>query len=161
MYTCKCKQTCPNLLIADSVTISGTNLLFNVPNTISPVNNGRYILKVPVSLLPTTGTTTIYQLYISLDGTSIPLQCVLGNNVYSDQIRCFNTDSCCNIVLRLAYGSTPAHFKIISQSLCCSNAYSVIVPETVAEGDVVDSSSTTTTKTVITTKKVSTQVVNE
>ena len=160
MYNCKCKQTCPNVLTASSVTISGSQLLFDVPNTISPVNNGRYIFKCPVSILPTAGTMTIYQCYINLDGTSIPLQCILGNYVYSDQIRCFNTDSCCNIVLRLAYGSTPAHFKIISQSLCCSNAYPLIVAQAAA-GEVVDSSSTTTTKTVVTSKKITTQVVNE
>lgn len=160
MYNCKCKQTCPNVLTASSVTISGSQLLFDVPNTISPVNNGRYIFKCPVSILPTAGTTTIYQCYINLNDTPIPLQCVLGNYVYSDQIRCFNTDSCCNIVLRLAYGSTPAHFKIISQSLCCSNAYSTIV-EAAATSTTTDSSSTTTTKTVVTTKKVTTQVVNE
>ena len=159
MYYCKCKQTCPNVLTASSVEISGSNLIFNVPNTISPVNSGRYIFKCPSSILPTTGTTTIYQCYINLNGTNIPLQCVLGNYVYSDQIRCFNTDSCNNIVLRLAYGSTPAHFKIISQSLCCSNAYPTIVAPTTQSTS--DSSSTTTTKTVVTTKKVTTQVVNE
>lgn len=152
MYSCKCNQTCPNVLTAQSVSVSGANLLFNVPNTISPVNGGKYIFKCPVSLLPTSATTTIYQLYINLDGTSIPLQCVIGNNVYSDQIRCFNTDSCCNIVLRLIYGTTPAHFKIINQSLCCSNAYALIVPEAAQ-------TSTTTTKTVTTTKKV--EVVND
>ena len=123
MLKCNCNNTCPNVLIANSVTATGTTLLFVVPNTITPVNNGRYLFKVPVSLLPTTAQTAILQVYISLNGVNIPLQCKLGNNVYSDQIRCFNTDSCCNIVLRLAYGSTPAHFKIISQDLCCSQAY--------------------------------------
>lgn len=123
MLKCNCNNTCPRILVANSVSVSGGSLFFVVPNTITPVNNSRYTLKCPVSLLPTTAQTTISQVYISLNGTNIPLQCKLGNNVYSDQIRCFNTDACCNIVLRLAYGSTPAHFKIISQDLCCSQAY--------------------------------------
>lgn len=43
-----------------------------------------------------------------------------------------NKDKCGNIVLRLVYGSTPTHFKIISQKLCCSNAYPATVTTTTA-----------------------------
>lgn len=133
MLKCNCSNTCPRILVATSVNISDTAMIFGVPNTISPVNNGRYLFKCPVSLLPATAQTTIYQVEVSLNGTIIPLQCKLGNNVYSDQIRCFNTDNCGNIVLRFAYGSTPAHFKIINQDLCCSNAYPVTGTGTTAK----------------------------
>lgn len=123
MLKCNNGCTCPNVLTVSSTSSSGGSFFFVTPNTITPVNNGRYILKCPVSLLPTEAITTVDQVFVTLGATNIPLQCKLGNNVYTDQIRCFNTDRCCNIVLRLAYGSTPAHFKIISQDLCCSTAY--------------------------------------
>ena len=123
MLKCNNGCTCPNVLTVSSTSSSGGSFFFVTPNTITPVNNGRYILKCPVSLLPTDAITTVDQVFVTLGTTNIPLQCKLGNNVYTDQIRCFKTDCCGNIILRLAYGSTPAHFKIISQDLCCSTAY--------------------------------------
>ena len=114
---------CANILRATSVTQGTGTFVFETENTITPVNNGKYIFKCPVSLLPTSAITAVEQVYVSLGETQIPLQCKLGNNVFSDQIRCFNVDNCNNIVLRLTYGSTPAHFKIVNQGLCCSQAY--------------------------------------
>ena len=117
-------KTCPNVLVVSAVTEGTDNLILETRNTLTPVNNGRYILKLPISLLPVEATTTVEQVFVELgDGTEIPLQCLLGNNVFSDQIKSMNRDCCGNIILRLAYGSTPAHFKIISQQLTCSVAY--------------------------------------
>lgn len=143
MLNCNCNNDCANVIRITSTSSSGGSFFFVSPNTITPVNNGRYVLKCPASLLPVEAITTIEQVYITLGTTNIPLQCKLGNNVYTDQIRCFNKDNCCNLVLRLAYGSTPSHFKIISQDLCCSQAYGLIAtPETTNTG-----SKTTTKKT--------------
>lgn len=123
MLTCKTCNCCPNVLKATSATISGGSLIFSTDSTITPVNGSTYIFKCPISVLPTAPVTTVDQVYVEVNSVNIPFQCKLGNNVYSDQVRCFRTDSCCNIVLRLVYGSTPAHFKIVSQDLCCSTAY--------------------------------------
>lgn len=144
MLNCNNGCSCANIIKVNSISSTGGSFFFVSPNTITPVNNGRYILKCPVSLLPMDAITTIEQVYVTLGTTNIPLQCKLGNNVYTDQIRCFNKDNCCNIVLRLAYGSTPSHFKIISQDLCCSQAYGLTaVTETQGQGG----SKTTTKKT--------------
>lgn len=125
MLTCKKCNTCNcnNVLRVTSAAVIGNNFIFTTDSTITPRNGTTYILKCPVSLLPTAALTTVNQVYVSVNAVNIPLQCKLGNNVYTDQIRCFNTDCCDNIVLRLIYGSTPAHFKIVNQDLCCSTAY--------------------------------------
>ena len=134
MLKCNNGCTCPNVLKISSTSTSGGAFFFVTTNTITPVNNGRYILKCPVSILPTTAITTVDQVYVTLGTENIPLQCKLGNYVFTDQIRSFNTDCCGNIVLRLAYGSTPAHFKIISQDLCCSTAYGTTAATTTTTG---------------------------
>lgn len=128
MYLCKCNQCCENVLRATSVSVSGGSFFFVTNSTITPKNSCRYTLRVPCSLVPQTPATTVDQVYVVVNGVNIPLQAPCGNNVYSDQIRCFNVDNCGNIVLRLVYGSTPAHFKIVSQKLCCSTAYGATTP---------------------------------
>lgn len=139
MVNCKCTSCCENILRASSVSDSGGSFFFVTTSTITPKNGCTYILKVPCSLLPTTPLTTVDQVYAVVNGVNIPLQDCLGNNVYSDQIRCMRVDNCGNIVLRLVYGSTPAHFKIVSQKLCCSTAY----------GTTATATATTTTPTAL------------
>lgn len=123
MLTCKTCNCCPNVLTATSAAVSGADFIFSTDSTITPRNGATYIFKCPVSILPTDPLTTVNQLYVEVNSVNIPFQCKLGNNVYTDQIRCFKTNNCGNIVLRVVYGSTPAHFKIVSQDLCCSTAY--------------------------------------
>lgn len=149
MYSCKCKNCCENILRATSVSVSGGSFFFVTNSTITPKNGCKYLLKIPCAVLPTEATTTISQVYVVVNGVNIPLQCILGNNVYSDQIRCFNVDNCGNIVLRLVYGSTPAHFKILNQALCCSNAYG-----TVAMAAVTPAQALVVSRTAPATKKV-------
>lgn len=117
-----CRNCCENVLRTTSVTTSG-NVVFVTSSTITPKNGCRYILKVPCSLVPTIALTTVEQVFVQVNGVNIPLQALCGNNVYSDQVRCFNRDDCGNIVLRLVYGSTPSHFKIVCQRLPFSTAY--------------------------------------
>lgn len=130
-FTCKCNQCCENILNATSVT-TGATFVFNTTSTITPKNGCKFILRIPCTLIPLTATTTIAQVFVRVNGINIPLQALCGNNVFTDQIRCFNIDKCGNIVLRLVYGSTPSHFKIVSQKLCCSNAYGTPVAVTSA-----------------------------
>lgn len=121
MFTNKCKQCCENILRVTSVSTDGST--FTTDSTITPKNCCKYIIKVPCSLIPAAASTTITQVVVVVNGTKIPLQECIGNNVYTDQIRFFNVDNCGNIILRVVYGSTPAHFKILNQQICASNAY--------------------------------------
>lgn len=121
MFTNKCNQCCENVLRVTSVSTNGST--FTTSSTITPKNGCKYIIKVPCYLISQVASTTIAQVVVVVNGTNIPLQECIGNNVYTDQIRYFNVDNCGNIVLRVVYGSTPAHFKIINQQICASNAY--------------------------------------
>lgn len=123
-----CRNCCPNVLRAASISQSGGSFFFVTDSTITPQNGCTYILKVPCSILPTAPVTTVDQVYVVVNGVNIPLQALCGNNVYTDQIRCFNRDKCGNIMLRLVYGSTPAHFKIVCQKLPFSTAYGTPTP---------------------------------
>lgn len=123
MLTCDCNRSCPNVLSVVSSAVSGENFILSTNSTITPQNGARYLLKIPVSVLPTAALTTVNQIFVSVDGVNIPLQCVIGNNVYTDQLKCLCANNCGNIILRLIYGSTPSHFKILSHHLCPSSAY--------------------------------------
>lgn len=125
MYRCDCKPCCEYMLRVTSISNTGGSFFFVTDSTTTPKNGCKYIFKVPCSIFPMTATTTVDQVYIVVNGVNIPLVAPCGNYVFTDQIRCFNKDNCDNIILRLAYGSTPAHFQIISQRLCCSTAYAM------------------------------------
>lgn len=125
MLSCKCTPCCENILRVTSISNTGGSFFFVTNSTITPKNGCKYILKVPCSLLPLTPLTTVDPVYIVVNGRNIPLTECLGNQVYTDQIKCMNIDDCGNIILRLAYGSTPTHFKILNQKLCCSTAYGI------------------------------------
>ena len=155
---CDCTPCCENILRVTSISNTGGSLFFVTNSTITPKNGCKYLLKIPCSILPLTALTTINQVYVVVNGANIPLQECLGNNVYTDQIRCMNKDDCGNIILRLVYGSTPTHFKIISQKLCCSNAYG-LTAVTTAQTPV--SRVNTTTSTTASTAAKKTVKVNE
>lgn len=113
-----CKNCCPNVLKVTSVADSGGSFLLNVDktNTNTPINECKYMIVIPCSLIP--AISTISQVFIVLNGVNYPLidRCV-GNNVYSDQLRFIPNNECGNKVLRLVYGSLQPHFKIISHYL--------------------------------------------
>lgn len=123
MLNGKCKNCCPNILKVSSVVDSGGSFFFVSQSTITPVNGCKYLIVIPCAILPTAPITDVEQVYVVVNGVNIPLQCILGNDVFTDQINCFNVTKCGNIVLRVVYGSTPAHFKIINQQLNPSTAY--------------------------------------
>lgn len=146
MLRCDCRQCCENILHVVSVTASGGNLLFTTNSTITPKNDCRYILKIPCTIIPQTPFNAVVPVFVVVNGVNIPLQECIGNNVYSDQVRCMNKDNCGNIVLRLVYGSTPTHFKIISQKLCCSTAYGTTATAAAATVAVSATASSSTAK---------------
>lgn len=115
---------CANVIKIQSAEVSGTNLVLNSDNLITPINGKRYCLSIPTSILPTEASTSILQLYVNISDTNVPLQCRIGNDVYTDQIKCMEVNNCGNIVLRVIFGTTPAHFKILNTQLCNSIAYS-------------------------------------
>lgn len=136
---CNC---CENVLRTTSVTTAG-NIVFVTSSTITPKNGCTYLLTVPCNVIPTIALTTVEQVFVQVNGINIPLQALCGNNVYSDQVRCFNRDRCGNIVLRLVYGSTPTHFKIVCQRLPFSTAYGTTAAFT-ATPDTTTTTETTT-----------------
>lgn len=138
-FTCRCNQCCENILNVTRVD-AGANLIFITNSTVTPKNGCKFILRIPCTLIPQTATTSIVQVFVQVNGVNIPLQALCGNNVFSDQVRCFNVDRCGNVVLRLVYGSTPSHFKIVSQRLCCSNAYGTVAVATTTQTLSADSS---------------------
>lgn len=146
-----CRNCCENVLRATSVSASGGSFFFVTNSTITPKNGCKYVLCIPCSILPTTAITTVDQVYVVVDGVNIPLQCVLGNSVFTDQIRYFNVDRCGNIVLRLAYGSTPTHFKILNQCLKPSTAYGATAVAAEATAQTASTASVQSTKASSTT----------
>lgn len=123
MLNCHCTPCCENLLRVSSVSTSGGSTFLVTSSTITPKNGCKYLLKIPCAVLPTTAITTVNPVYVVVNGKNIPLQELIGNQIYTDQLKCLKPDNCGNIVLRLVYGSTPTHFKIVSHRLCCSTAY--------------------------------------
>ena len=113
-----CVNCCPNVLKISSVTNTGGSyfLVVESSNTTTPVNGCKYVVVVPCTLMPT--TTTIDQVYITLNNVNYPLtERCFGNNVYSDQLRFIPTNNCGNKVFRVVFGSLQPHFKIISNKL--------------------------------------------
>ena len=125
MLTNSCQRS-DDIIRITSAAVSGADFVLTTDSTIVPVNGKRYLLAIPTSVLPTGALTTVYQVYVAINGQNVPLQCRIGNNVYTDQIKCFTVNNCGNIVARVIFGSTPAHFKILTQNLCPSTAYSAV-----------------------------------
>lgn len=116
-----CIDCCSNVLKITSVSVSDGSM-FLIPEDVPTFKNGcKYILVIPCNLIP--ASTTISQVYIAFNDVNYPIvdRCI-GNNVYSDQLRFICTNNCGNKVLRLVYGTSVPHFKIISQALPKSSA---------------------------------------
>lgn len=129
------QNKCNNVIRVQSAAVSGDNFVLTTDSLIVPTNASRYLLVVPASILPSAPLTTVNQVVVNINGEDVPLQCRIGNNVYTDQLKCFEVNSCGNIVARVVYGSTPAHFKILTQALAPSTAYGVTAPTTETTDD--------------------------
>ena len=116
-----CLCNCQNVIRISSVSISEDGYFLVASNLPTLKNGGKYIVVIPNDVLES--TTEIAQVFIAYDNTNYPLmdRCI-GNNVYVDQVRFINQNNCCNKVMRVVYGTSPDHFKIISQMLPQSSA---------------------------------------
>ena len=116
-----CSCNCQNVISISSSTATADGYVLESSNTPTLVNGGKYIVVIPDNVL--VSTTEITPVSISINSVSYPLidRCI-GNDVYSDQIRFINQSNCCNKVMRVVFGTSPAHFKVISQVLPRSSA---------------------------------------
>lgn len=112
--SCKCNR----VIRATSYTV-GNSFNINTDFEIGDLDNGmRFILSLPVDLPPMTTIVPVY-VVITVNGvvTNIPVQDIIGNNLMSDQLRFFNRVGNCGCnrkgVVRIIYGSNPAHFKVL------------------------------------------------
>lgn len=112
--SCKCNR----VIRATSYTV-GNSFNINTDFEIGDLDNGmRFILSLPVDLPPMTTIVPVY-VVIKVNGvvTNIPVQDIIGNNLMSDQLRFFNRVGNCECnrkgVVRIIYGSNPAHFKVL------------------------------------------------
>ena len=110
-----CLCNCNNVIRISSITSTDTEYLLVAENFPTLVNGGRYVVVIPNDLIES--TTEILPVVISFDSVNYQImdRCI-GNDVYSDQIRFIN-QNCCNKVFRAVFGTSPDHFKIISQYL--------------------------------------------
>jgi hypothetical protein len=109
-------MNCENVIKITSISNTGGSYFLVASSLPRLVNGGTYILVLPSSLIA--ASSTINQVYIAYNNKNYPLidKCI-GNNVYSDQLRFIDTNTCGNKVLRMKYGTSPIHFKVISQCL--------------------------------------------
>lgn len=116
-----CLCNCQNVINISSSSATEDGYVLESGSTPTLVNGGKYIVVIPDNVL--VSTTEITPVSISIDSVSYPLidRCI-GNDVYSDQIRFINQSNCCNKVMRVVYGTSPTHFKVISQILPKSSA---------------------------------------
>lgn len=108
--SCKCN----NVINATSYT-AGAELTINTNFSVTSLSNcDRFVLVLPDSIPATTSITTV-NITITVNGTSttIPIQDIVGNNLMSDQVRFICKNQCGNRVVRIIYGSNPAHFKVL------------------------------------------------
>lgn len=110
---CNCKNNYV-LRVTSYTYTAGTSLVLNTDNTSTTLYNGAQYLLLACGSLPT--METVVPVYIRIGETNIPLQDVIGNTLYSDQMHPGRRYD-------LVYGSTPSHFKM--RHCCgCSSAIS-------------------------------------
>lgn len=108
--SCKCN----NVIRATSYT-AGAELTINTNFSTTALSNcDRFLLILPSDIPATTSITTVNMtLTVNGSSTTVPLQDIVGNNLMSDQVRFICKNQCGNRVVRIIYGSNPAHFKVL------------------------------------------------
>ena len=86
-----------------NTSISGSSLILDVPYSSLTVKNGERACFVIQGEFPV--STTLLSVYFNIGGTNIPLYDMLGNVLYSDQIR-----PC--VCIPGIWGTNPIHFKL-------------------------------------------------
>lgn len=114
-------MNCIEPIVISSITVANDIMTLTSTDTPTLKNGRRYLLVIPEALIPTLETIDAIQVGIGGTGYYLQERC-LGNYTYSDQLRFIPTSCKGNKVLRIVYGTAPAHFKIISQCLPKSSA---------------------------------------
>lgn len=111
-----CFCNCNNVIRITSVSVTDEGY-FLVASSLPDLCNGkRYLVTIPNDVI--TSSLEVVPVFIAYNNVNYPLidRCI-GNNVYSDQIRFINQSNCCTKCFRVVFGTSPEHFKVISQIL--------------------------------------------
>lgn len=88
-----------------TINTPGTTLNLVIPKTSLTVRNGERACFCIATEIP--ASTAVLPVYFEINGTTVPLYDLLGNTLYSDQIRC-------GVVIPGVWGTNPVHFKLCS-----------------------------------------------
>lgn len=105
-----------------TINTPGATLNLVVPKTALIVKNGeRACFNI---LAPIPASTTVLPVYFEINGATAPLYDLLGNTLYSDQIRCGE-------VIPGVWGTNPLHFKLCAcvEGRSQATSASVVIPE--------------------------------
>ena len=86
-----------------TINTPGTTLNLVIPKSPITVRNGERACFCIVTNIP--ASTTVLPVYFEINGATVPLYDLLGNTLYSDQIRC-------GVTIPGVWGTNPHHFKL-------------------------------------------------
>lgn len=86
-----------------TINTPGATLNLVIPKDSITVRNGERACFYIAAEIP--ASTTVLPVYFEINGTTVPLYDMLGNVLYSDQIRC-------GVTIPGVWGTNPQHFKL-------------------------------------------------
>ena len=106
-----------------TVTTPGATLNLVIPKNAITVRNGERACFCIAAEIP--ASTTVLPVYFEINGATVPMYDLLGNTLYSDQLRC-------GVVIPGVWGTNPGHFKLCASVEGRSQATeaSVTIPAT-------------------------------
>lgn len=108
-----------------SITTTGGSLKLVIPRNLT-VKNGERACFCICATIP--ASTTVLPVYFNINGTLVPLYDMLGNALYSDQIRA-------QVRIPGVWGTNPNHFKLCAcvEGRSQATATQVTIPATATE----------------------------
>lgn len=88
-----------------TINTPGASLNLVIPKSSLTIRNGERACFFIAASIP--ASTTVLPVYFEIDGATVPLYDLLGNTLYSDQIRC-------GVTIPGVWGTNPTHFKLCS-----------------------------------------------
>lgn len=88
-----------------TINTPGATLNLVIPKNSLTVRNGERACFCIATQIP--ASTTVLPVYFEVNGATVPLYDLLGNTLYSDQIRC-------GMTIPGVWGTNPVHFKLCS-----------------------------------------------
>lgn len=88
-----------------TINTPGASLNLVIPKSSITVRNGERACFCITTNIP--ASTTVLPVFFEINGATVPLYDLLGNTLYSDQIRCGE-------VIPGVWGTNPIHFKLCS-----------------------------------------------